>query len=304
MKTAGITYSIKDLEKISGVKAHTIRIWEQRYNILEPKRTDTNIRYYDGEDLKRLLNICLLNDNGKKISQIAKMSTEEMYDEVNSFWDCCDQSESQVNALTLSMMELDEPRFEKIINQNILQLGLEQTITKIIYPFFEKVGFLWQTCSINPAQEHFISNLIRQKVIVAIDGQASNPEPGAGKYLLYLPEGEYHELGLLISSYILKSRGQKVIYLGQSLPFEDLLNVHGTYKADYIITLITTMRDKKELLKYFKKLSSTFPQSQVLISGNPIVRSLKSDLPERCSILEHVDSLVQFVEARRNASQN
>lgn len=156
------TYSIKDLEQLSGIKAHTLRIWEQRYNLLSPKRTETNIRYYDDEDLKLILNVALLNDNGFKISKIVSMDRPEMRDEVMHLTERSLTHDDQIHALTISMIEMDEERFDKILSINILKLGFEQTMMNIIYPFMSKIGVLWQTGAINPAQEHFISNLVRQ----------------------------------------------------------------------------------------------------------------------------------------------
>lgn len=204
-------YSIRDLEQLSGIKAHTLRIWEQRYNIVSPKRTDSNIRYYDDVDLKLILNISLLKDHGFKISHIAEMSEAEMKGEIIKITSKSNSSSEQVQALTLAMIELDEERFDKIISTNVLQLGFERTMMQIIYPFLVRVGVLWQTGAIHPAQEHFISNLIRQKLIVAIDGQVVKHNPNAKKFLLFLPEGELHELSLLFANYLVKSRNHKVI---------------------------------------------------------------------------------------------
>ena len=219
------TYSIKDLELLSGIKAHTLRIWEQRYQFILPKRTDTNIRYYDDDDLKLVLNIALLKDNGYKISKIAKMEGAKMREEVLRLTDKNLRYPDQINALTFAMIDLDEDRFEKIMASNILKLGFESTMINVIYPFLSKIGVLWQTGAINPAQEHFISNLIRQKLIVAIDGQFVNIHENSSKYLLYLPAGKLHELTLLFICYLIKARHQKVVYFGQSLPFEDLKSI-------------------------------------------------------------------------------
>ena len=260
-------YSIKDLEKISGIKAHTLRIWEQRYNILEPKRTKTNIRYYDRSDLKKLLNISILNCNGVKISKISQMTQTEIREKVIELHECCDQYANQVNGLTLAMLDLDEGRFENVLNKNILQLGFEDCMINVIYPFFERVGILWQTGTINPAQEHFVSNLVRQKLLVAIDGQSNLVNDEAAKYLLFLPAGEMHELSLLFANYILKSRGMKVVYLGQSLPVEDLPKVVDLYQPDYIFTILTTLRSEKELEKFVKNLSNTFKDRHILMAG-------------------------------------
>src|SRR5210317_1574096 len=163
-------YSIKDLEYLSGIKAHTLRIWEQRYNFIKPKRTDTNIRYYDDEDLKFVLNVSLLKDHGHKISRICSMPEQDIQLEVNRLMEKKMGFPEQIQSLTLSMLELDEERFEKTLNTNILQIGFERTMMNLVYPFFQRIGILWQTGAIASAQEHFISNLVRQKIIVAIDG--------------------------------------------------------------------------------------------------------------------------------------
>jgi DNA-binding transcriptional MerR regulator len=165
-------YSIRDLEKLSGIKAHTIRIWEQRYGIIEPQRTKTNIRYYQDEDLKFLLNIALLNKNGIKISKIAKMTKGEVAEKVAAISEINFEYGTQLDALTISMIEMDEFKFDRIVSTNIQQLGFERTMLEIIYPFLDKLSLLWLTGSINPVQENFMSYLIRQKIIVAIDKEA------------------------------------------------------------------------------------------------------------------------------------
>ena len=163
------TYSIKDIEHLSGIKAHTLRIWEKRYNIIVPKRTQTNIRYYDDEDLKRLLNVSVLNRYGYKISSIANLHEKEIRNEILAITSKYGDLSAQIENLIVAMVDFDKAYFDKIFNKSIMSRGLEETMLKVIYPFFEKIGILWQTGNINPAQEHFISNLIRQKLIVAID---------------------------------------------------------------------------------------------------------------------------------------
>lgn len=288
-------YSIKDLEHLSGIKAHTLRIWEQRYNIVSPKRTETNIRYYDDNDLKLILNISLLKDNDHKISHIAEMSLEEMRKEVFKITDKSTKADEQVQALTLAMIDLDEERFEKLIATSALQMGFERTMLQVIYPFLIRIGFLWQTGAINPAQEHFISNLIRQKLIVAIDGQVIHPEKKASKYLLYLPEGELHELSLLFANYIIKTRNHKVIYLGQSLPFADLENVCGIHKPEFIMTIITAAPIEEGMQSYINTLSEKFPDSTVLMSGYKVVgQDWKT--PDNVVIINKIEDLIDLVE--------
>ncbi len=263
------TYSIKDLEQLSGIKAHTLRIWEQRYNLLNPKRTDTNIRYYDDDDLKLILNVALLNDNGFKISKIASMASHEVRDEVIKLTERSLTHDDQIHALTICMIEMDEDRFDKILSTNIIKLGFEQTMLNIIYPFMSKIGVLWQTGAINPAQEHFISNLVRQKLIVAIDGQIS--QGGGKKFLLFLPEGELHEISILFASYLIKSKGHKVIYLGQSTPNDDLLSVFKLHQPEYLLTVITTSPSSEYVQEYVIALSERFSACQILVTGYQVI---------------------------------
>ena len=287
------TYSIKDLEQLSGIKAHTLRIWEQRYDILSPDRTDTNIRTYDDNDLKLVLNIALLKDHGYKISEISKMSSEELGKEVLLISDKQLNYPDQIHALTISMLDLDEERFEKIVSTNTLQFGFENMMINIIYPFLSRIGTLWITGSIGPAQEHFISNLIRQKLIVAIDGQLPSLRPGAKKYLLYLPEGEMHEISLLFANYIIRSRQNKVIYLGQSLPFPELGFAHGMHKPDYIFTVITSVPGQNEIQRYVYKLAKEFPNSKILMTGYQVVGQ-DIDCPDNVEIITQIKYLMDI----------
>lgn len=264
-------FSIKNLEELSGIKAHTIRIWEQRYNLFSPERSETNIRSYDDDALKLLLNVALLNNHGMKISKISKMSKSEMQQHILTYTEEVSSFDDQIQALTLAMIEIDEERFEKILSQNTLKLGLEKTMIKVIYPFLIKIGVLWQTGSVNPAQEHFISNLIRQKLIVAIDGRSDTPNAESKKFILFLPEGELHEISLLFADLIIKSRKHKSIYLGQSLPFQDLSTVYEHCQPDYIVSIITSTPGPPHIQQYVDKLAQSFPQSIILLSGYQVV---------------------------------
>ncbi len=261
------TYSIRDLEKLSGVKAHTIRIWEKRYNLVEPMRTSTNIRYYCDEDLKKLLNISILNKNGFKISQIASLEKNELNDKVIYIINDLNENDSRIESLIVAMIELDETKFEKILNQAILKYGFETTIIETLYPFLERIGILWQIGKINPAQEHFITNLIRQKLIVAIDGVIQSKNIDSKKFIMFLPEGELHEISLLVYHYCIKKNGHKVIYLGQSVPFKDLVEVEKIKPADYLFTSIITSNSQIKFNEYLFKLSNQFDNKTIFITG-------------------------------------
>ncbi len=290
-------YSIKDLEVLSGIKAHTLRIWEQRYNLISPGRTDTNIRKYTGEDLRLLLNISLLNQNGHKISKIAEMSVDQIYREVLILTESNLRYPDQIKALTMAMVDIDEARFEKIMSRSILQLGIENTMIHIIYPFLSRIGIMWQTGTISPAQEHFMSNLIRQKLIVAIDGVYNTAPDGEKKYLLFLAEEELHELSLLFAHYLIKSRQKKSVYFGQSLPFSDLINICKSHNPDFLVTILTSFPSISETQQYINKLSEAFISSKIILSGNRIMEA-DLEVPDNVIILNQVEDFIALLEKK------
>lgn len=288
-------YSIKDLEQLSGIKAHTLRIWEQRYNIINPKRTDTNIRTYDDKDLKLVLNIALLQSHNYKISKIAQLSLEELSKEVLAISERQLNYPDQIHSLTIAMIDMDEDRFEKIMSTNILQFGFENTMINIIYPFLSRIGILWVTGSIGPAQEHFITNLIRQKIIVAIEGQVIRLNANSKKYILYTPEGELHEIPLLFANYVLRARNNKVVYLGQSLPFNELQFVCELHKPDYLFSVITSTPGQEEIQNYVNRLGENFPTIKVLLTGYQVVAQ-GIELPPNTEIVINVKQLMDIAE--------
>ncbi len=288
------TYSIKDLEHLSGIKAHTLRIWEQRYDLLHPKRTDTNIRYYDDEDLKLILNVALLNKHGIKISKIAQMSPDDRKNQVVEITSNELAHEDQIYSLTVSMIEIDEEGFDRVLTNNIEKLGFEETMTKVVYPFMTKIGVLWQIGAINPAQEHFMSNLIRQKLIVAIDQFVYRG--GGKKFMLFLPEGELHEISLLYAAYLIKKRGHKVIYLGQSTPSEDLEAVYQYHHPDYLITVVTSSIEPKALQQYITDLGTKFEKSEIILSGFQVLRE-KYILPFNVHLMQEMSEIYSFLDA-------
>lgn len=259
-------YSIKDLEKLSGIKAHTIRIWEKRHRLIEPQRTKTNIRFYSEDDLKRIINISMLNSNGLKISKIAGMTRDEINQRILELSKTESEATIYIDYLVIAMVELDEEKFEKILSGLTLRFGFERTVIEIIYPFLEKIGILWQTHHINPAQEHFISNLIRQKVIVAIDSLPI-PQKSSKGMMLFLPDNELHEISLLFANYRIRKAGYRTFYLGQTIPFSDLKSAYAIHKPDTLVTSITTALSSYTLENYIEMLASTFPDSTILLTG-------------------------------------
>ncbi|MDZ4838941.1 MAG: MerR family transcriptional regulator [Bacteroidota bacterium] len=264
-------YSIKELEILTGIKAHTIRIWEQRYNIIAPNRSNTNIRSYSDEELKYLLNVSLLNKNGHKISKIAIMTQDEVKEAVFSISDFNLEYNAQIDALTISMIDLDELTFEKLLATNILRIGFENTFIKIIFPFMQKVGLLWQTGIIKPTQEHFITNLIRQKIVVAVDGIVLKYGTKMPKAIVYLPEKELHENSLLFMNYMMRKRNIHTLYLGASVPLDDLIATHYDYKPDFLVTLSVAQPAEISIQDYLNKLYYHFPDTPILISGRQVI---------------------------------
>ncbi len=283
-------YSIKDLERLSGIKAHTIRMWEKRYGLIDPGRTETNIRNYSDSDLKKILNVSILNRYGIKISRIAAMEDSEIAEKIFIVTRDSTDYDSLIENLVISMVDMNEENFEKMLSRAIMQIGFEETIIKVIYPFFEKIGLLWQTGAINPAQEHFISHLVRQKMIVAIDSvmPAKNNDPK--HFLLFLPEEELHELGLLFYNYLLQKRGHKVTYLGQWVPLEDMAAASTVIKAEYLLTSISSAHSGEDLNQYLTQLSSSFKDQKIFISGYQTT-NLKNGLPENIIHLNKAEDL-------------
>lgn len=269
-------FTIRDLENLSGIKAHTIRIWEQRYSFLRPKRTETNIRYYSNEELKIILNVALLNKYGYKISQIDRMTEAELKQKVFSLNSADAVQDRVINELIQSMIDLNMEQFEQSMDSYIFTRGIDKAITQIIFPFLERVGILWMTGHIVPAQEHLVSNVIRQKIIVGIDSTV--PHVRVSKtILLFLPEGEHHEVGLLYMYYLLKARGVRALYLGADVPFKDLEFVARFKKPEYIYTHLTTRPRYFNLEKFLDRFTSQLPGSQLIISGNKVVSQVKKD---------------------------
>ena len=259
-------YSIKELERLSGIKAHTIRIWEKRYKLVGPRRTAANIRLYSDEDLQRIINVATLNARGMKISRIASMSAAEISKAIVEMIESRPGVDIYVDQLVVAMVNLSEEDFETVLSKAIRKFGFEQAVMEVVYPFLEKIGVLWQTGSITPAHEHFISNLVRQKFISAI---ASLPVAAADsrKAILFLPEGELHELGLLFSHYLTRARGFRTFYLGQSVPHKDLKVIYEFHKADILITSLVSSPPADQIEKYINQLSRDFPGATILVSG-------------------------------------
>lgn len=289
-------YSIKDLEKLSGIKAHTIRIWEKRYGLISPERTDTNIRTYSDEELKKLLNVSILNNHGIKISKIAKLAPEDVNLELNRIVETDSKYETHIDSLVVAMVDLDRRKFEKILADCNLKMGFEDTCIRILYPFLQKVGVMWQTDSINPAQEHFISNLIRQKLFVAIDELYDPDLDGKPKVVMALPEGEMHELGLLFYRYLMERRGYNTIYLGQSVPFQDLVQTTQAHRASYLVTAFVACVPTDKISSYVHNLSKKLPNTHIIATGGQ-VGQLDAEGMDNVAFCASVPKFIAHIEA-------
>ncbi len=285
-------YSIRELEALSGVKAHTIRVWEKRYGLIDPLRTSGNIRTYNDRDLRRLLNISILYRKGLKISRIARMSEEELNRKVNDHFNGAQDPGNIIDKLVDEMIRMDEEAFEQTFQQSLFERGFESTITRIIYPFFEKIGILWLTGTIHPAQEHFISNLLRQKMIVAINDLHVVPSFNQKHFLLYLPEEEHHELGLLFYSYLIKKHGHHVLYMGQGVGLNELTAVASQKPVDYILTILSANIETQKLRSYTEGLSKACIRQKIYLTGYQ-TSSINWDLPGNMHLLRSVDHFHQ-----------
>ena len=289
-------YFIKDIENITGIKAYTLRIWEQRYGMLVPKRTETNIRYYEEDDLKYMMNIAILNANGIKISRIAQMDRDEVQRKTLSISENNSGQQSQISTLTSAMFDFDEREFNKTLSINILQLGMEQTTTQIIFPFLQHLGVMWLSGTIHIAHEHFITNLIKQRIFVAIDQLNIIPNANAKKFLLFLPNGENHELSLLLASYLLRANGKNVLYLGTSTPLEDLNKIHKLHNPDYVFCALTNPNSNIPVQVYLNTLSRSWPNTQILVTGSQVVKRRDLKIPENCRVIADPTSFLHFLE--------
>jgi len=286
-------FTIKDLENLSGIKAHTIRIWEQRYNFLKPQRTDTNIRYYSSDELKTVLNIALLNKYGFKISHIDRMQPEEIKAKILSLGDAKAIQERIVNELVQEMVDLNIEKLEKILANYISLRGIEKTVIHIIFPFLEKIGLLWVTGHINPAQKHLVTNVIRQKLIVAIETAITHLKVDK-TVLLFLPEGEHHELGLLFMYYMLKNRGIQTIYLGANVPVKDVAYVARLKKPDIVFTHLTATSSSFNFEKFLNSISSQFNDIQTVISGQ-LTHSYTKSIPNGIKFKKSLHEVMEYL---------
>jgi MerR family transcriptional regulator, light-induced transcriptional regulator len=285
-------FTIKDLESLSGIKAHTIRIWEQRYNFLKPSRTSTNIRYYTNDELKTVLNIALLNKYGFKISQIDKMSQDEIKEKLRALTDPQAVQERIVNEMVQEMADLNMIKFETILSDQIRINGMEHTIIRTVFQFMERTGILWETGHIHPAQEHLVTNIIRQKLIVAIETNLT-PVKNDRTFILFLPEGQQHELGILFIYYLLKLRGVNTIFLGANVPMKDVEHVVQLKKPDFAYVHLTGSCQGFNFEKFLSFVESNFKKTTTVISGQ-LTQLYRKKIPRRVEFKRSLGELTEY----------
>jgi len=292
-------YSISDLEQLSGVKAHTIRIWEQRYNLLHPSRTATNIRTYGESDLRRLLNVATLCGQGQRISQVVRLSEEEcqaaalaLCNEVNP------ADYARINALQTAALDLDEPRLHHLFDEAMGELGPEEATLRLGYPLLQRLGVSWKAGSLSVAQERLVTQLLRQELLASADALPLIPlaQAEAKRWLLFLPEGEWQELALLFMNYALRARGQQVLYLGPNLPLPDVLAAAQAFRPTVLATVLTTVPARSQVATYAAELHQHYPEATLLLFGALAVQA--TGLPEGClqlNCLHEFRDLIPFV---------
>lgn len=290
-----MSFSIKELESLSGIKAHTIRIWEQRYSFLKPSRTLTNIRTYSNDELKTLLTVALLNKHGYKISRIDGMRPDQRREEVLHLNNTDANSEQLLNDLIGAMIDLEYIPFEQLLAKYIQQYDIFSAVSGIILPFLEKVGILWQTNRINPAHEHIASCIIRQKLISAIDQlpTSSHEKP---LFLLFLPEGEHHELGLLFVYYLLRKRGVPVLYLGANMPLKDVCYVVEQKTPVHLYLHLSSFPIRQQFTKYLHTLSDRLANTHILISG-ALIDDYKKAFPQNVKPLKSLSAVTAYIQS-------
>ncbi|MBL7711977.1 MAG: MerR family transcriptional regulator [Chitinophagaceae bacterium] len=264
-------YQISELQRLSGIKAHTIRIWEKRYAIIAPHRTDTNIRYYDDVQLKKLLNVAVLVAAGYKISKIAALSPAELREAVSKMQEekpLDKQTGFYISQLVSAMLQFDEGTFSPLFDEILRKYGVEKGVLEVIYPFLHKTGLLWSVDETLPVQEHFASTLIRRKFLARIDALSEQAAEKQKKFIVFLPHHEWHELGTLFGELLIRSRGHRVINLGPSVPFEELEYTIGLVQPDYLFTLLTSDSYTEPLASLSAMLSARYKKTSLLLAGH------------------------------------
>ncbi|GAA3618845.1 MerR family transcriptional regulator [Flavivirga jejuensis] len=297
MNNIRINFSIKDLENLTGIKAHTIRIWEKRYNLLNPNRTDTNIRNYSLTSFQKLLNISYLNNNGLKISKIANLKEEEILIKVREIASRGKVEDHAINALKMAMINFDQVLFYNTYNHLLENKSFSDIFYTVFLPLLNEIGLLWQTNTITPAHEHFLSIHVKQKILINIERlQILEPKPASKTYVLFLPDNEIHDIGLLFINYQLRSKGYHTIFLGESVPMGSLTDLLEFFEDITFVSYFTVYPSEQDIPDYinqFNELLLKKENTKLLLLGKKLTDLNIQDLPEKISIFNSIENLVK-----------
>lgn len=297
MNNIKVNFSIKDLENLTGIKAHTIRIWEKRYNLLSPDRSDTNIRNYSITSFQKLLNISYLNNNGLKISKIASLKEEEIPIKVREIASRGKVEDHAINALKMAMLNFDQVLFYNTYNNLLENKTFNAIFYTVFLPLLNEIGLLWQTNTITPAHEHFISVHIKQKILLNIERlQSLAPKPVSKTYVLFLPDNEIHDIGLLFVNYELRSKGYHTIFLGESVPVESLTDVLDYFDEITFVSYFTVYPIEEEITSYLENFSELLlkkKNSNLFLLGTQLADYSDKKLPKGISIYKSIENLVK-----------
>lgn len=297
MNNIQINFSIKDLENLTGIKAHTIRIWEKRYNLLSPNRTDTNIRNYSLASFQKLLNISYLNNNGIKISKIANLTEDEIPAKVREIASRAKIENHAINAFKMAMINFDQVLFYNTYNTLIEKKTFSDIFYNVFLPLLNEIGLLWQTNTITPAHEHFLSVHIKQKILINIERlQSLEPKPISKTFVLFLPDNEIHDIGLLFVNYKLRSKGYHTIFLGESVPMESLKDLLEFFDDVTFISYFTVYPEAQDILPYTNKFNELLlkkENTKLLLLGTKLASIDIDLLPNKITIFNSIENLVK-----------
>ena len=297
MNNIKVNFSIKDLENLTGIKAHTIRIWEKRYKLLSPDRSDTNIRNYSVSSFQKLMNISYLNNNGLKISKIAELKEEDIPIKVRELASRGKIEDHALNAFKMSMMNFDQVLFYNTYNNLLEHKTFSQIFYAVFLPLLNEIGLLWQTNTITPAHEHFISVLIKQKILINTERlQSLEPKPVSKTYVLFLPDNEIHDIGLLHLNYELRNRGNHTIFLGESVPMESLTDLFDFFNDIIFVSYFTVYPEEENIAPYlnnFRELLLKNNTTKLLLLGQKVLNYDYKELPKNISIYKSIENLIK-----------
>ena len=297
MNNIRVDFSIKDLENLTGIKAHTIRIWEKRYNLLSPNRTDTNIRNYSLASFQKLLNISYLNNNGLKISKIASLAEEEIPVKVREIASRHKIEDHAINSLKMAMLNFDQVMFYNTYNRLIEKKTFSDIFYSVFLPLLNEIGLLWQTNTITPAHEHFLSVHIKQKILINIESlQSLEPKPVSKTFVLFLPDNEIHDIGLLFINYKLRSKGYHTIFLGESVPMESLKDLLEFFNEINFISYFTVYPEAEDIPLYAEKFNQLLlnkENTKLFLLGTKLSEIDITVLPKKVTTFNSIESLVK-----------